>query len=113
MSEKQSDTTKFQYLHGVSDETLVAPESYTHCWLAQVTMRFSWICFSIMPAMSRSTRGFRNTSASSGRRCSQSGARTTRSFSRAVPRLSGVITPALKFTFTTPATSRWKPTPTK
>jgi pimeloyl-ACP methyl ester carboxylesterase len=59
------ETTKFQYVHGVSNEMLLAPESYTLDSALLARPGFSWTCSWTMQAMSRSTRNSENTSAPS------------------------------------------------
>ena len=106
------DATKSQYLYGVQDETLVAPEAYQltpRCWPGPAMMRSSSTCSWTMPATSPSTQSSRSTSAQNGRHCSRSGARTIRSFCRPGPRRSSATTRTPKYTSTTPVTSRWKP----
>jgi pimeloyl-ACP methyl ester carboxylesterase len=84
------ETTKLQYVHGVSDETLVAPES---------------ICFSTTPATSCCIQSFRNISALSNRHFSRSGARTIPSSCQPGQRRSNAMSLTLKFASWTPVTS--------
>jgi 3-oxoacyl-[acyl-carrier protein] reductase len=108
------ETTRWQYTHGVADEATVlrtARHSTISIWRAPVPTRSSWICLATTRATSRSTRLSRTTSAPIGRRCSQCGARTIRSFCRRVPRPSGATFPARSFASSTPAISRWRRMP--
>jgi alpha/beta hydrolase fold len=113
------ETTRFQYVHGVSDETLVAPESYAldSALLGRpgnpATTRYSSTCSSITLPMSGSIQSSRNISEPSSRRYWRSGVRTIRSFWRPEQRRSNGTTRKPKCTFTTPATSRWRLTFTR
>ena len=107
------EATKSQYLHGVQDEKLVAPEAYTidSALLARPAMRRSSLtCSSTMRAMWLSIPSSRNIFVRRGRRCWSSGARTTRSFSLPVRTRSGVTIRMPRCTSMTRATSRWRRT---
>jgi pimeloyl-ACP methyl ester carboxylesterase len=105
------EATKSQYLYGVQDETLVAPEAYQldSALLARLgNDEIQLDLFLDYASNWRSTRSSKSISAQNGRHCSQSGARTTHSFCRRELRHSSAITRTLKCTSTTPVTSRWK-----
>lgn len=107
------EATKWQYLHGVQDETLVAPETYQlvpYCWPDRAMPRFSLTCSWITPAMSRSTPSFRNIFVPSSHRHWRSGVRAIRSFSLLARKRSNVTIPAPRCISMTPGTSLWKPT---
>src|SRR5215813_343421 len=75
-------TTKWQYIHGVADESLVAPESYTltlPSLRARGATRSSSTCSSTMRITSPSIPNSTSTSAPSSRRSSPCGARMIRS----------------------------------
>src|ERR1700688_4536549 len=74
------------------------------CSRDRATTRSNSISLATTRAMSRSIRNSRNTSALSGPRLSQSGARTTRSFCRRAPRPSSATTRTRKSTSWTPVT---------
>jgi pimeloyl-ACP methyl ester carboxylesterase len=106
------ETTRVQYVHGVSDETLVAPESYTldSALLARPGKTISSLtCSSITLVTSRFTRSFKSTSARGARHCSRYGATLTHSSCPPLPKRSLAITPTRRFTFTTPAILQLKP----
>jgi pimeloyl-ACP methyl ester carboxylesterase len=106
------ETTRFQYVHGVSDETLVAPESYTldSTLLARPGKTISSLtCSSITRVTLRSIRSFKSTSVHGARHCSRCGATPTHSSYPPVPKHSPAITRTRRSTFMTPAILRLKP----
>jgi len=89
------ETTRFQYVHGVSDETLVAPESYAldSALLArpgndEIQLDLFLDYASNVSSIQRS----RNISAPNTHRCSRSGARMILSFCPPAPRRSSATT---------------------
>ena len=107
------ETTRWQYTHGVPDQTTVSPDgqSLDNFYLARpgaVRMKCNSISLAITRATSRCIRHSKNTFDRTSHRFWQFGARTIRSSYRLVPRrLSGTI-PAPLSVSSTPATSPWK-----
>ncbi len=85
------ETTRWQYTHGVTGSS----------WTCSATTRAMWHC----------TRLSRITSARTGRRFWQYGARTIPSSCRPVRRRSNATFPARSSASSTPATSRWRRMP--
>ena len=104
------ETTKFQYLHGVQDETQVAPETYAldSALLARPGNDEIQLDLFLDYAMWRSIRNSRNIFARTRRRCWRCGARTIHSFCPPALMPSSATSRTPKCIFTTPATSPWK-----
>jgi pimeloyl-ACP methyl ester carboxylesterase len=96
------EATRWQYTHGVVDETAVSAR-----------MKFSSICSATTRATWRSIRPFRITSASTRRLSSRYGERTIRSSCRPGPKHSGATYPMRSFASSIPAISRSRRTPRK
>ena len=107
------ETTKWQYTHGVADESLVAPESYTldaACLPGPTMTRFNSTCSLIMQAMWRFIRSSRRISAHDILRCWRFGGKTIPSSSRRERKPTSAITLTRRWSSSILATSRSKPT---
>lgn len=103
---------KWQYLEGVPDKSLVAPDAIAleSLLVSRPAMpRCSWTCCWTMPPMWRNTLSFRLISASINRHYWQSGARTIPSFCLRVPKPGSGISPMRRCIFMTPGIWRLKP----
>jgi len=110
------EATRWQYTHGVTTMGLflrMVSRSTTSIWHAPGPMRSSWTCSATTRAMWHCTRLSRITSARTGRRFWQYGARTIPSSCRPVRRRSNATFPARSSASSTPATSRWRRMPKK
>jgi pimeloyl-ACP methyl ester carboxylesterase len=107
------ETTRWQYTHGVPDQTMVSPDgrNLDDFYLVLVQMKCSSTSSAIIRATSRCTRHSRNTSARTSRRFWRCGARTIRFLCRRAPRRSnGTILTQLSASSTL-VTSPWKRMP--
>src|SRR5208283_340157 len=85
--------------------------SIPRCWHGRGTTTSSLICSSITRVTSRCIPSFKTTSARGVRQSLRCGATPIHSSCPRAPRLSRVITPTRRFTFSTPAILRLKPMP--
>jgi pimeloyl-ACP methyl ester carboxylesterase len=110
------ETTHWQYTHGVPDPTMVSPDGQNldNFYLARPGAdEVQLDLFGDYKSMSHCIRNFRITFARTSRCFWRCGARTIRSFCRPEPKLSNATFPGRSFASSTPATSRWRPTPEK
>jgi pimeloyl-ACP methyl ester carboxylesterase len=107
------ETTRWQYTHGVPDQTIVrrtGRTSTTSIWLVQALMKSSSTCLAITRATLRCIHHFRIISARISHRCWPCGARTIRSLFRPALRHSSATIRTRWCDFSTLATSHWKHT---
>ena len=110
------ETTRWQYTHGVPDQTMVSPDGQNldNFYLARPGAdEVQLDLFGDYRSNVALYPSFQATSASTSRRFWRCGAKTTRSFCRPAPRRSSATFPVRSCAFSTPATSRWKRTPAK
>ena len=107
------DVTRWQYLHGVPDETLVSPDTWLHDF-AQLSRpgndEISWPCSPTTPPTCRCTPSCTPGCATARSRYWPSGAATTRSSLLKAHSPSPTTRPAPRSTCSTAATSCWKAT---
>jgi pimeloyl-ACP methyl ester carboxylesterase len=109
----EPQTTIWQYTHGVPDQTRVSPDGYgldNHYLARSGADEIQLDLSSTTRATWGSTPRFRTTSAPAGRRCSRSGAATTRSSCQPGPKPSSATSPTPTFVSSTPVTSPSRPT---
>jgi pimeloyl-ACP methyl ester carboxylesterase len=110
------ETTRWQYTHGVPDQTMVSPDgqSLDNFYLARPGAdEIQLDLFGDYRSTSRCIPNSRPIFASTSRGFWQLGARTTPISCRRAPRRSSVTFQTLTCASSTPATSRWKRTPAK
>ena len=107
------ETTRFQFTHGVPPEKLelVSPDAIEH---AQAILDrdpdIQLDLFATTRPTSPSTRAGRSTYGRKSRPCWPCGVTATRSSAPKAPTLSGRTFPTRRSTYSTPATSPWRPT---
>ena len=102
------DATRWQYLTGVPDETLVTPKRgimTMPCYRGRATTKCNSSCFATTPAIRRCIPASTNTSAPAACHCLRSGGAATRSSARQALRHSPTTCPMPRSIFSTAGTS--------
>jgi pimeloyl-ACP methyl ester carboxylesterase len=102
------DATRWQYVTGVADETLVDPESWHHDY-ALISRPGNSSCFATTPPIHRFIPACTSTSAAAGCRCWRCGAAGTKYSGQPVRKPSPRTYPMLRSVLSTADISCWSP----